>query len=403
MLEGHSLVYFGPEPWDGLWRNRHQLLSVFARANKVLYVEPRAPLRPAIQAVWRERSLGLKWPLCEAVQSNLFVFHTPRLAPISGNRLVAALTRFIRHRLLRETLRQLGMDKPIVWFSRPNMADLIGVCQERLSIYHVVDEYAAYGNKTDAQKQRIHAIERRMLALADVVIVVSPPLLTAKQQYNPNTYLVPNAVNYEAFSHAMSDNGPLPSDVTCLPRPIIGYSGLICSRLDLELLVDIAQEHPQWTLALVGVVQDQKCRETMERLRGLSNVYLLGYKTVDLVPYYVKAFDVCLIPYRAGEEAIHINPLKLYDYLACGKPVVSVDIPSVRPFAEVVHIAKDKTTFVRRIEDALREDGRLTSRRLSIAKQNTWEARVEQLSTLIQEALWAKYGTGDLNNSQERE
>jgi len=403
MLEGYSLVYFGPEPWDGLWRNRHQLLSVFARANKVLYVEPRVSLRPTMRAIWRERRPGLKWPLCEEVQSNLFVFHTPRLAPVSGNQLLAALTRSTRHILLRKTLHQLGMHKPIVWLSRPNMTDLIGDCQEQLTIYHVVDEYAAYGHKTDAEKQHIRTAEHRMLALVDMVVVVSPPLLAAKRQYNPNTYLVPNAVNYETFSRAMSDDGPLPSDIAHLPRPIIGYSGLISSRLDLELLVSIAQEYSQWSLALVGMVRDQKCRGLMERLCSLANVYLLGYKTVDLVPYYVKAFDVCLIPYRAGEEAVHINPLKLYDYLACGKPVVSVDIPSLRPFAEVVRIAKDKETFIRCIEEALREDGSLTSRRLGIAKQNTWEVRVEQLSVLIQEALQAKCNVSDMSSAGGRE
>ncbi len=399
MLEDDSLVYFGPEPWDGLWRNRHQLLSVFARRNRVLYVEPRAHLRPAIRAAWNERSLGLRKPLCEEVRGNLFVFHTPRLAPVSGNRLVATLTRAVRHRLLRGTLRRLGMDRPIAWFSRPNMFDLVGVCQERLVIYHVVDEYASYGNKTEAEKQRIYAAERRMLALVDLVVVVSPPLLAAKRSLHPNTYLVPNAVNYEAFSQAMSDDGPLPSDITRLPRPIIGYSGLISGRLDLELLADIAQEHPQWSLALVGVVQDQKCRGAMERLRGLPNVHWLGYKAVDRVPYYIKAFDVCLIPYRGGEEAVHIDPLKLYDYLACGKPVVSVDIPAVRPFADVVYIAEDKGTFVRYIGEALQENGSLVPRRLDIARQNTWEARVEQLSSYIQGALMAKWG-GSLSSSR---
>jgi glycosyltransferase involved in cell wall biosynthesis len=389
-FEGHNLVYFGPEPWDGLWRNRHQLLSVFARKNKVLYVEPRVHLRPTLRTMWRERRLGSQRPLCEQVQSNLYVFRPPRLAPVSGNRLVGALTRSVRHRLLRETLRRLEMDEPIAWFSRPDMADLLGVCQERLSIYHVVDEYAAYGHKTQAQKQRVHTAERRMLAKVDMVIVVSPPLLTAKRRYNPNTYLVPNAVNYEAFKQAMSDTGPLPPDVARLPRPIIGYSGLISGRLDLELLADIAQKHPHWSLALVGVAKDQKCQGTMKQLRALSNVHFLGYRAVDRVPYYIKAFDVGLIPYRTGEEAIHINPLKLYDYLACGKPVVSVDIPSVHPFVEVVYIAKDKETFTRCIEDALRENGDLASRRLDIAKQNTWEARVEQLSDHIQQTLHIK-------------
>lgn len=403
MLEGHSLVYFGPEPWAGLWRNRHQLMSVFSRNNKVLYVEPRAHLRPAARAIWGERSLGLGRPLCETVQSNLTVFHTPRLAPISGNPLLATLTRSVRHHLLHKALARLGMCKPIAWFSRPRMVDLLGVCQEQLSIYHVVDEYAAYGNRTEAQKERVRVIERRMLALANMVIVVSKPLLATKQQYNPSTYLVPNAVNYEAFRRVMSDDTPPPSDIARLPRPIIGYIGLISGRLDLGLLVDMARKHPEWSLALVGAVREQERHGMIEQLRGLPNVHLLGYRAIERVPHYVKAFDVGMMPYRMGEEALHISPLKLYDYLACGKPIVSVDIPSVRPFSQVVHIAGDRETFFRRVGEALREDGSLTSRRLSIAERHTWEARVEHLSTLIEQALRCDNDAQDLGRSCERE
>jgi glycosyltransferase involved in cell wall biosynthesis len=275
------------------------------------------------------------------------------------------------------------MDDPIVWFARHNMTDLIGVCREKVKIYHVVDEYAEYGNKSAEDKQRIFRTERKMLSLVDLVIVVSERLMETKKLYNASTYLVPNAVSYEKFRQAMSHDEPPPDDVAILSKPIIGYSGLISGRLDLELLYEIARKNPEWSLVLIGVVSDQHCETAMEKLQRLTNVHFLGFKSIDQIPHYIKSFDVCLIPYRVGEEANSIDPLKLYDYLACGKPVVSVNIPSVRPFADAIYIADDAQTFCKYIDASLNENGRYASKRIGIARQNDWKARVEQISNII--------------------
>ena len=383
MLENHNIIYFGPEPWEGLWRNRHHILSLLANKNKVLYVEPQMRLRPAIRAIWNERSLNFKWPLWKEVQKNLFVFYMPRLLSVKSNRVAGKFIRSIRDYLLKKCLRKLKMDDPIVWFARHNMTDLMGVCREVIKIYHVVDEYAEYGNKSTEDKQRIFRTERKMLSLVDLVIVVSERLLEAKKRYNASTYLVPNAVSFEKFKVAMSNDTPPPFDVATLPKPIIGYSGLISGRLDLDLLYEIAMMYPERSLVLIGVVADQYCETAMDKLRRLTNVHFLGFKSINQIPYYIKSFDVCLMPYRVGEEANSIDPLKLYDYLACGKPVISVNIPSVQPFADVLYVANDKQTFIKCINESLNENGRYASKRVDIAKQNDWKARVEQISTII--------------------
>jgi hypothetical protein len=131
---------------EGLWRNRHQLLSVFARENRVLYVEPRVFLRTALQRLrhepfmWAERR---KPKLTQALK-NLYIYHPPGFLPISGRSPLRDLLEFTNRHMLRGVMKSLGMRAPLIWFSRPSVANHVGQFGEKLVIYHVVDEYTAY-------------------------------------------------------------------------------------------------------------------------------------------------------------------------------------------------------------------------------------------------------------------
>jgi glycosyltransferase involved in cell wall biosynthesis len=392
MLTGHNLVYFGPEEWNGLWRNRHQLMSRFAQHNKVLYVEPKTWFQDAR----RQRREGvLRWhdfkqSRVTQEKDNLYIYHSPAFIPISGRYPLDQITWFLWTGLLKLTLRRLAFDEPIVWFSRPDMVNLVGSFNERLVIYHVVDEYLSYpGNDTVARERR-QTLEHQMLEKAGLVIVVSDSLLQAKGPYNKHTYLVPNGVDYAAYAQAIDSDEPPPSDIAHLPKPLIGYSGLIAARLDLGLLQHVANTHPEWSIVLVGEIDERHCATELMRLRQIENIHFLGRKEIDQVQRYVRAFDVCLIPYRVDERAQNASPLKLYDYMAVGKPIVTTNFSAASQFKEVVRIADSREEFTRYIEEVLLEKNMaLIEKRRSIAKENTWEKRVEQLSCLIQTCLEA--------------
>ena len=265
MLQGHNLIYFGPEKWDGLWRNRHQLMSRFARHNRVLYVEPKSWLKH-VRYQWREGRLGwrdlwqdLRRDRVTRIGDNLYVYHSPTFLPISGRYPVDRVSWFLWSGLLRRNIRTLGIREPIVWLSRPGMVHLIGAFDEALVVYHVVDEYLSYCKDDGEARMQQQALERQMLEKADLVIVVSERLLQAKRAFNRHTYLVPNGVDYEAYAQALESGDPPPPDIAPLPRPVLGYSGLIADRLNLEVLRSVAATHPEWSLVLVGAVDDRRC------------------------------------------------------------------------------------------------------------------------------------------------
>jgi len=397
MIEGESILCFAPERWQHIWRNRHQIMSRLAQRNRVLFVEP----RPYLRNVWRDARRGkirpsdLRQPLVTQVQDTLWVYHPPLYAPISGRFPLAAALRWLRATEMRRVMRRLGFSAPILWLYRPYMADVIGRFGEKLVIYHIVDEYAAYEAEftavySDARRDQVEKAERALAAQADLVIVTSPSLLERKRAFNPNTHWVPNAVDYATFARVAEENPPPPADVASLPMPVIGYVGAINEKLDYDLLRQVAEAYPQSSLILVGPVDLRLDFSGLQKI-SLPNVHLLGAKPVTEVPHYVHACQVCLMPYKRNEWTAHINPLKLYEYLASGRPVVSTAIPAVHGYEGVIAVADSPESFCQQIGVALAsEDAEARRARMALAAQNTWDVRVARISELVNLTLLHK-------------
>lgn len=176
----------------------------------------------------------------------------------------------------------------------------------------------------------------------------------------------------------------------------MGYVGAINDKVDMVLLVQLARSCTEASLLLVGPVgvTDPLQRSALEELCALSNVHLLGAKPVEDVPRYVAACDVCLLPYRLNVWTRSIDSLKLYEYLACGKPVVSTDVPAARRFPQVVQVGITVPEFVALVRAAWSQDHpALQDERRRIAVQNTWEQRVSALSLAIEERLREQQGS----------
>ena len=265
------------------------------------------------------------------------------------------------------------MANPILWVFQYNLGEMIGRLDERLVIYHAVDEYSAYASgyaDADRRSQTIKDMEANAIAKSDMVFVTSPALYESKRHLHPSITLVENGVDYELFANPNPESS-YPIDLLDIPHPLIGYVGVINEKLNLELLTTVARKQPQ-----------------LERLRSLPNVHLTGRKPVDLLPRYIHAFDVCLIPYKRNEWTRNISPLKLYEYLAAGVPIVSTGIPATEKFTDTVWLACDPDAFSQAISQALDADSPERRRKQqALAKDHTWDRRVEMLSTTIEAHL----------------
>ncbi len=401
MLTDQTFVCFTPERWNGLWRNRHQLLIRFARQNRVLWVEPRPYLSDAMRAL-RTRRLGehtLAWPRPQHIQDGLFVYRDPLWLPLSGRTPLRQFTAWGRSAALRRAVRQVGGGHaPILWLFRPDQGDVIGQCGEQMVIYHAVDEYAAYELEYQADQaanrpDSVQAMEQAILRRADLALVTSGPLLASKQAFQPNTYLVPNGVDFAAFAAALAQPQE-PAALAGVPHPRLGFVGAINEKVDLRLLSTLAAANRAWQIVLVGPVTLRYNQDDLDALRSQPNVHVIGALPVAHVPHAIAACDVCLMPYKINAWTHHISPLKLYEYLAVGRPIVSTAIPAVTDSGELaplVGVAHDAAEMTALVEQALsRTDDQAATARRAFAAQQTWDARVERIGELIGDALKGK-------------
>ncbi len=396
-LAGETILCFAADAWAGAWRNRHQIMTRLARHNTVVYVEPRLYLGETRRrlADGRLRPADFRRPLAEPYRDGLWVYHDPYYAPWAGRLSGGKLTAAIRQRALRRTLARLGGGPPILWLLRPHHVDHIGRCGEKLVVYHVTDEYSAYPQEKDPAAFR--RAEAALLRRADLVIVTSPGLLADKAPANPHTHLVPNAVDYAGFQAALASGRQLAltrdGQGRPLPRPRIGYVGALNEKLDAALLQALARARPDWQFLLIGFWTFYDQPGKLDPLAELPNVRLPGPVPVADVPLAIAACDACILPYERNAWTANIDSLKLYEYLACGRPIVSTDIPAARSFGDVVRIADEPAAFVAAIEAALAEDSAgLAARRRALAAANTWDMRVAQIAELLAAALERKTG-----------
>ncbi len=228
-LDGEAIICFAPDPWEGLWRNRHQLMTRLAQHNTVIYVEPRLYLGETLRQ-FRARRLRMtdlrkplltQAPLAAAQPADshrgLWLYHDPYYAPFAGRRSGGPATAALRQRAFRGALRRLGVRQPILWLLRPSHADQIGLYSEKLVVYHVTDEYSDFPLISD--RAAFLKDEETLLHRADVVIVTSPGLLASKGPFNAHTFLVPNAVDYAGFQAALADPARRFAAADAIPPP----------------------------------------------------------------------------------------------------------------------------------------------------------------------------------------
>ncbi len=385
-----SFLVFAPNPWRDLWRNRQQIFSRLAARHRVLYVEPaRASL-----ADWRRGRVSWEQARRPAVvqeRPNLWLYRIPATLPTraTGDLFDRSADRLLAIHL-RRTLRELAMVNgqwPLLWLYRPTRwrwaADSF---RHSLLVYHITDDYAAFGHLGETQRAALLAEERALLAAADLTIVTAPRLLELKAPFARRIELVPNGVDVTAFQRVAAASSPAIGHLPPETPPRIGYSGHVSARLDLDLLRAIALARPDWRLVFAGSQWDAGCAEALQALRSLPNVQFVGLLPVEEVPSFIAGCDVCLIPYRVNDETRAISSLKLYEYLAAGRPVVSARVPAAEEHAGVVRMA-DATidSWVNQIEAALaeRDDPVQVAARQAAAARNTWEERVDRIEAVL--------------------
>jgi glycosyltransferase involved in cell wall biosynthesis len=296
-----------------------------------------------------------------------------------------SLVRWLNARLIRWSIRWMmwrhGIRRPILWFVVPHMASLVGQLGESLSVYYCIDDYASL---PDVDVGAVRSMDDTLTRKCDLVFVASDTLLDAKAKVNPNTHYSPHGVDVEHFAHAREPDGALPEEVRSLPRPVVGFFGLIERWIDLDLVAYLAKQRPDWTFLMIGRVALPAAE-----VPQLANLHFIGQRRYEELPDYGRLFSAAIMPFKLTKESWHANPLKLREYLAMGKPVVSVAIPEADKFADVIEVAHSREEFLAQLDKVIQQPDsqETTKRRLDRVASLSWEARVAEVLGLVEASL----------------
>jgi glycosyltransferase involved in cell wall biosynthesis len=273
----------------------------------------------------------------------------------------------------------LGFREPVVYIGCPPALEVAKkLTKKQFMIYERTD---LFEEMPGINKSYIVSLDDELTTSADLVLYVNTLLYEKGLSKNKNSMLIGHGVDFDFFAGS-SDVNNVPEDIVKIPRPIIGFFGDISDKTsDLRLLEYAAKKLPNMSFVFVGPIS-----ASVSGLRACENVHFLGQKPYELIPFYGKKFDVAMMPWNNNRWIQFCNPVKLKEYLALGKPVVSMYYPEIVPYSDIVYVAKDYDGFVARILEAVNErDSSMAQKRRDRVRNETWDSKVEKIKIALEQ------------------
>ncbi|HEB52320.1 MAG TPA: methyltransferase domain-containing protein, partial [bacterium] len=365
-----DVYVFGIVDWHfRIQRPQHLARELARRGHRVFFVSPSLVDRaePGVQVERLDPELALYQLRLHATGAPSIYMQPP--TPALRMELLAGLTGWLQ---AAQSRRCLALVEHAFW------ADLADVLPNVDVVYDCMDHHEGFGGVAASLIER----EQRLVAEADLVLTSSSWLEREVGSRARANVTIRNAGDFEHFARR-----PERVFADAQGRRVIGYFGAIAEWFDVELVAAVASANPDCLLLLIGA-------DTVgagARLRGLSNVQLLGERPYEELPHYLHGFDVCLLPFRVMPLTLATNPVKVYEYFAAGKPVVGTDLPEMAQFGDLARTGRDHDGFVAAVSAALADGDEQRRRdRIAFAKANTWKRRADALLAAVGEVRWPR-------------
>lgn len=378
VLRGRDILCFSHD-WTGDPLSKTHLMRVLSKENRILWVNAIANRMPTASSKDFSRIVKKLKSFTEPVKEvepNIHVLN-PLAIPAYGTEAVRNFNQKFLISQVKKAMRKLDFSQPINMVFNPAAGLLAGKLGESELIYYCVDEYTAFTGAAVGLKE----IEEDLFRKSDLVIVSAEKLFESKQHFNKNTFVIRHGTDWKHFRKSLDDETKIPDEIADLPKPIIGFHGLLADWVDFDLIKKTAEHFSEGSVVLIGKITVD-AEKKIKILDGVKNIHFLGRKPYAELPAYCKGFDVALNPFEINELTLAANPLKVREYLAAGLQVVSTDIPEVRILDNCL-IGENHQDFIEKIEFALKNPK--SKEEISDAiKHESWEAKIDELRTVMQ-------------------
>jgi len=376
-LRGRDILCFSHD-WTGDPLSKTHLMRVLSKDNRILWINAIANRMPTTSSKDIRRIYNKLRSFAEPireVEANIFVMN-PLAIPAYGSKAIVNLNQRTLIRQIKNAMRKLGFVDVINMVFNPAAGMIAGKLGESELIYYCVDEYTAFTGSSALKE-----IEEDLFRRSDLVVVSAEKLYEGKKQFNPNTHIIRHGTDWRHFRRALDATTVVPDEIAGLPKPVIGFHGLLADWVDFELIKKTAEHFRDGSVVLIGKIAVD-AEQKVKILEDVANVHFLGRKPYAELPAYCKGFDVALNPFAINELTLAANPLKVREYLAAGLPVVSTDIPEVRVLKDCL-VGVDHDDFIAKIEQALTSQQPRDVVSDAVAHES-WEAKVGELREIMQ-------------------
>lgn len=363
-----TLIVFSHLRWDFVYQRPQQLLTRLAGTRRILFVEE--PLHADVAE-----------PVAEVQQPHPAIqvlrIHTPSTAPGFDDAQAGHI-----QQLVGEHLQSEGITEYSVWLYTPMALPLLMGLSPRAIIFDCMDDLAGFAGAPPQVESRT----RTLLDIANVVFTGGPGLQQKHAHAHPNIHCVPSSVDAAHFAKG-AQRDLAHEDLAQLPRPRLGFFGVIDERLDTDLIAALARRHPDWQLCMVGPV----VKIDPAQLPRAANIHYFGQQPYSALPSFLAGWDVSLLPFARNDATRYISPTKTLEYMAAGQPVVSTRIADVVTlYGAAVRIADDHDGFIRHCEELLDENETQRQQRLDtmqhLVTATSWDVAARRIGQLLDEA-----------------
>jgi glycosyltransferase involved in cell wall biosynthesis len=369
------------------WTNsQHMAMRLATRGYQVLFVETVGIRRLRLNGMDAgriARRIRKQLMPLRQVQENLWIFSPLTIPGAHRSAFVANHNNRVLRRRIAGWLSSQGAKRPIVWTYHPFMLSVAKPLEPAAIVYHCVDDIGALPG---VDREAYDEAGRRLLARASHIFVTSRALRDRCSIVAPDrTHYYPNVADLDHFASAR-DEGPIPADLAGVPRPRLGYIGALSDfKLDLGLLEAAVRKRHDWHWVFIGDEPEGQANSVLSRLGSRPNVHMLGWRSYGSLPDYLRGIDVALLPQAINDYTRAMFPMKFFEYLAAGRPVVATQLPALAEFRNLFRVAATPQEFIGEIAAALANPDRSVLPMSEPAlRAHSWESRLDAMLALIE-------------------